>query len=178
MVLGRTALILAITGGAVLACRPMANKETQGPDDAQSAAAQVLMTAPEELAKQIKTDPTPFTIINVWATWCPPCLHELPEFVRFYREMDTKNVRLFSIVVMSDPEKSVKPVLEKNRVPFPVCYAAIASPDELVYVLDLETEWDGALPATFVLNQEGKLVRTWFEEVSAADLADAVKGQQ
>ncbi len=171
----RNLLVMALAVMVAASCKP---KET-GVGDAQSdkgasSVSELVQISTEDLAQKIKTDPTPFTVINVWATWCPPCLKEMPEFARFYQSMDKANVRLFSVVVMSDPEKSVKPFLEKNGIPFPVYYAAIASPDEFVYVLDLDTDWDGALPATFVLDAEGKIVRSWFEEVTAKDLSAAV----
>lgn len=157
-----------------LSCRQQA--PTSSPKNTEKQPlGELVRTSPEELANLLKTQLTDFTVINVWATWCPPCVHEIPEFVRFYQSTDKTKVRLLSVVVMSDPDGAVKPLMEKNQVPFPVYFAAIASPDELVYALGLETSWDGALPATFVVNKELKIVKEWFEEITAEELLKTIE---
>lgn len=157
-----------------MSCRP----ETQTSSEktvGKGPVGELIRTSSEELANLIKAQPSDFTVVNVWATWCPPCVHEIPEFVRFYESADKTKVRLISVVVMSDPEGAVKPLMDKHKVPFPVYFAAIASPDELVYVLGLDTSWDGALPATFVLDKELKIVKEWFEEITADELLKTIQ---
>ncbi|HOJ32829.1 MAG TPA: TlpA family protein disulfide reductase [Candidatus Hydrogenedentes bacterium] len=171
----RNFLVGLYIGIAVLFVSCHQQARTSSSNAEKLAVGELVRTSPEELGKLLKSQPSDFTVINVWATWCPPCVHEIPEFVRFYQSADKTKVRLISVVVMSDPDGAVKALMEKHQVPFPVYFAAIGSPDELVYVLGLETSWDGALPATFVLNKELKMVKEWFEEITADELLKTIE---
>ncbi|WP_437399677.1 TlpA family protein disulfide reductase [Flagellimonas lutimaris] len=85
-------------------------------------------------------------VINVWATWCPPCVAELPGFVDLYA--DYKNKVTFAFVANDDRQK-VETFLEKKGYDLPVYFQASQTPKELQ---------SGSIPVTFILDKQGNIV--------------------
>ena len=96
-------------------------------------------------------------LVNVWATWCNPCLEELPEFVtvnRMYRG------RKFEMVTVSaddvDRIDFAKRVLEKTNVSCRNVLFNSGNRDELLETLD--PQWEGGMPYTVLIAPGGKVV--------------------
>jgi thiol-disulfide isomerase/thioredoxin len=115
-------------------------------------------------------------LLNVWATWCDPCLAELPELLRFYRENRARGVRLV-MVSADDPEQQV----DVRRVLREAARAAglgdgleaplfIKAEDDTVFVDGLDRSWSGALPATFAFDARGARIRAWLGPVTFSEL--------
>ncbi len=116
-------------------------------------------------------------VINVWATFCVPCVEEMPELAQFYRERDPEKVAFLSL--SADPmyaiDDTVKPYVAEQKIPFPVYVLDEVDPDSLVEILGVkDSKWTGELPGTFILNPEGSLTKSWLERVHLADLKAAV----
>lgn len=134
-------------------------------------AAVLVDLTPQQLQEELRKASVP-VVVNVWATWCRPCVEEFPEVLEFARKHqgDVK-VMLVSADFVSRREL-VERVLRERSVGF-VTYLKQGSDDAFVEVLS--PQWSGALPATFVFAPGGKLV-AWFErQVTKAELEDAVK---
>lgn len=90
-------------------------------------------------------------LVNFWATTCPACVKEMPELVQTYRQYHGRGLEIIAVAMSYDPPAFVKEFAEKNGPPFPVA-------------LDLQEEaakaFGGvkAVPTTFVLDREGRLV--------------------
>lgn|GEM_PF-1012774 len=126
------------------------------------------------LVEKLKASRGHITVLNVWATWCKPCLEEMPELVRFFREYRSKGVRFLSVSA-DHPDTladRVRPYIEQQRIPFAVWVVGGESPDELVQAID--PRWQGSLPATFVFDASGARRQAWYEAIKYADLAGAV----
>lgn len=118
-------------------------------------------------------------VVNVWATWCEPCVAETPELVAFHQSKMRGNAVFlsFSIDMPEHVDTRLPRFMEEQGIPFTVHALDGVPPDELVEALGITLEeWDGALPATFVFDAEGRLVSSWYEEVSADDLLGALSG--
>lgn len=61
-------------------------------------------------------------LVHFWATWCPPCVEELPQLEQLYRLLRGKDFEVLAISVDDDAGTSVLPFLEKNKVSFPVLF--------------------------------------------------------
>jgi len=113
-------------------------------------------------------------VVNFWATWCPPCVKEMPELSRFYTEYSAKGVAFLSVSV-DHPDligESVRPFVKKHALPFTVLVLNESEPAQVGTAL--AADWDGAVPATFVFDKDGALRKAWYEEIALGELAGAV----
>ena len=104
-----------------------------------------------------KNDTENLLLINVWATWCGPCIVELPDFVainRMYRR------RQFQMATISIDEPSQKEaaleVLKEQHVSSANYISEIADRDRFADLLD--KEWAGPVPYTLLIAPGGKVI--------------------
>jgi thiol-disulfide isomerase/thioredoxin len=94
-------------------------------------------------------------LLNIWATWCLPCIEEFPDLVKLYSSEGTGTLEIVGISV-DDPDDAtlkVVPFLEKHTVPFKVYLAHFVKQDDFINSLD--STWNGAVPATFIYDSLG-----------------------
>ncbi|MEZ4875095.1 MAG: TlpA disulfide reductase family protein [Flavobacteriaceae bacterium] len=106
-------------------------------------------------------EPSEVYVVNFWATWCKPCVKELPAFEKLneqYRKQGVK-VLLVSLDFPDKLEKGVLPFLEKNQIQSDV--VLLDDPDANNWIPKISEQWSGAIPATLVLH-DGK--RFFFEQ--------------
>ncbi|GMW02663.1 MAG: hypothetical protein AMXMBFR84_37990 [Candidatus Hydrogenedentota bacterium] len=116
-------------------------------------------------------------LINVWATWCTPCVEELPDLAEFYHARATHGAEFVSLSAdfTYEVDNKLKPFLADRKIPFPVHVVDDIAPDRLAEILGVqETQWDGALPGTFLFDGNGSLIHSWLEKTTLADLTAAV----
>lgn len=108
------------------------------------------------LAEVNKPDDNTLYVVNFWATWCLPCVKELPYFEAATKKYDTKEVKvlLVSLDFMSDTAK-VKKFVEVKKIQSRVYQLNAGDPN--VWIDNFETTWDGGIPAT-VMYKAGKKV--------------------
>ena len=104
-------------------------------------------------------------LLNFWATWCPPCVEELPLLDRFFRENSPKGFQVAGIAI--DQASAVRSFLTRMPLGFPV---ALAGPDGLALVKSLGN-LAGGLPFSVVLGADGHPLHRRMGKVSEADLA-------
>lgn len=85
-------------------------------------------------------------LVNYWATWCPPCVAEMPEFQDLYNAYNNKID--FYFITQDSPEKVLK-YLENHAYTFPVYYQLNPAPKKL------ETS---SLPTTFLISKKGEII--------------------
>lgn len=96
-------------------------------------------------------------LINVWATWCGPCVTEFPEFItmnRMYRNRD------FELITISadDPEKRDKALLFLKKKQASVTNYIFNSDNKYKLIESIDPKWQGALPYTILVEPGGKIV--------------------
>lgn len=92
------------------------------------------------------------TILNFWATWCPPCVEEMPELDALYLELKPKNIEMIGIAV--DSPSNVAEFLKKTKVSYPIVLAGLGGTS---LGKDLGNT-QGGLPYTVVLDEKGKVL--------------------
>ncbi len=96
-------------------------------------------------------------LINVWATWCGPCVIEYPEFIdihRMYKERDFEFISL-SADKLDQKEKALKFLKSKNSA---VKNYIFSGTDIYQLISIVDPDWDGALPYTVLIEPDGKIV--------------------
>lgn len=110
-----------------------------------------------ELQSLVLDAESPLTVFNFWATWCAPCIKELPYFEEIDQKEDVK-VYLVSLDFQNQLEK-VKKFVSKKSLQSEVLFLDEKNPEE--YMLKVSKEWTGAIPATLFVSDLGK---TYFYE--------------
>ena len=103
-------------------------------------------------------------LVNFWATWCPPCIEELPLLDRFYRENSSKGWQVLGLAI--DKLDAVDRFLAKTPVTFPVGMAGLAGTD-LGRSLGNTA---GGLPFTVVFGSAGAVMHRKIGKLVPADL--------
>ena len=100
----------------------------------------------------------PLLLVNVWATWCAPCVAEFPDLVRLGREFAGRGLRV--VFISADFEENVSAALEflREQGVGSVSYRK-TGPDE-AFIDALSDEWSGALPGTFLF-RDGERIHSW-----------------
>jgi peroxiredoxin len=88
-------------------------------------------------------------IIDFWATWCPPCVKEIPHFVELYDQYSDKGVEILGVSVDRHGPSVVQKFMDKNGVKYPIAMANMEIVDAY--------EAYGGIPTTFIIDRNGKI---------------------
>jgi thiol-disulfide isomerase/thioredoxin len=120
-------------------------------DDSLSALWLLELELPQGGILQLKSLRGKPLVVNFWATWCPPCIEELPLLERFYQQNVAKDWQVVGLAV--DNAKAVRQFLAKMPLSFPVPLAGLAGTELSRSLGNLS----GGLPFTVVLNASGQV---------------------
>jgi thiol-disulfide isomerase/thioredoxin len=103
-------------------------------------------------------------LVNYWATWCPPCLEEMPALIEFFDQRLPEGTRFLSVSAdhPDDVASRLEPYRQKTKLPFPVYVVGGEPPDRFIAAVD--PEWQGSLPATFIHDASGAIIWRHFRE--------------
>lgn len=104
-------------------------------------------------------------LLNFWATWCPPCVEELPLLNQFYLTHRASGWQVVGLAI--DKKSAVDPFLKKNPLDFPVALGGLTG-TELGRALG---NLSGSLPFTAVIGGDGNLLHRKMGRVSPEDLS-------
>ncbi|MEO6219310.1 MAG: redoxin family protein [Ginsengibacter sp.] len=105
----------------------------------------------------IKNSSDKLRLINIWATWCGPCVNELPSFVsinRMYRRRDFE----FITISADNPEKKDKVLKALQKLMVANTNYLFSSDDKYKLIEAVDPNWAGALPYTILVEPGGKIV--------------------
>ena len=126
-----------------------------------SSKAQVKLLTIDELNKRFANGKDTTFVVNFWATWCSPCVAEIPHFEKLNVAKFKKPIKvlLISLDFKSKLQRAVIPFVQKNKINAEVFL--LNEPDQQAYVNRIGEKWSGAIPATWFVN---KKVRRFFEQ--------------
>ena len=92
-------------------------------------------------------------VINFWATWCKPCMEELPHFETLHKEYKDKNVEVLLVSLdQASMTDKVKASLKKNNITARVILLDEVDFNKWINLVD--TTWSGSIPATLIISKD------------------------
>ena len=108
-----------------------------------------------------------WVVVNYFAEWCAPCLKEVPELNAFYRDSGFK---LFGISYDGENDAQMQAVRKKYDMQFPIISAEVQP--------RLPMQKPSALPATYLIDDQGKVRKRLMGEQTKSSIAQAIKQLQ
>ncbi len=112
-------------------------------------------------------------LVDFWATWCEPCLRELPELAKLHKRLAGR----FQLVTISvddaEQEADVRKFLAKFGVPGP--HYIKRTGDDDAFIRSVDPNWSGALPALFLYDRQGRRVRSFVGETEIGVIEAAIR---
>ncbi|HEU5290725.1 MAG TPA: TlpA disulfide reductase family protein [Cyclobacteriaceae bacterium] len=120
----------------------------------------------DQLQSLITSKSDNIKVINFWATWCGPCVKEMPLFEKLGQERKDVEVTFVSMDLDLDPDPAkVHKFIARKKIQSKVLI--LDAKDSNTYIDDIEKGWSGALPATMIIN--GKTGQRKFVEKELHD---------
>lgn len=113
-------------------------------------------------------------LVNFWATWCDPCREEFPDLVKIDKDYRTKGLDFIAISLddLSDINTGVPKFLAEMQATMPAYLLNVSDPEPAI--LSVDRNWSGALPATFLYDENGTLVFKHLGRVPTPELRAAI----
>lgn len=137
-----------------------------------------LLTAPvvgqDEIRSMVKTHGSDLLVVNFWATWCIPCIEELPYFEETARDFTPERVRVVGVSVdlKAQVETAVIPFLKRRNLNYPT---VVYFGDQQQMIEFFSDAWEGDIPATFLFDKKGNKVAELIGKVSREQLRATIE---
>lgn len=155
---------------------PLGNAARPGSFSLASPASEIREIDLEGLKKILQRDPkdTRPLLINFWATWCDGCREEFPDLVKIDNDYRAKGLNFISVTLdeVTDIKTRVPDFLKEMNAKMPVVLLNVSDPEPAIHAVD--QTWDGALPATYLYDKDGKVVYKHFGVIKPAELRSAL----
>jgi peroxiredoxin len=106
------------------------------------------------------------TIIDFWATWCPPCRAEIPDFIDLYKTYQKKGLVIIGIAL--DDKPKVQKFVKDQKINYPI----------LLGNQEIANLYGGisGIPTTFIIDRKGEIIKTFVGQRSKEDFETIIKG--
>lgn len=109
----------------------------------------------EDLEKKYSNTSDTVYLVNYWATWCKPCVDELPGFIKLNKELKSQKFKmiLVSLDFPSQIESRVLPFIKDHHIQAEV---VVLDDDANVWINLVNKDWDGDIPVTQIIQRNQK----------------------
>ena len=144
----------------------------KGARKGQPAAEPARVITVAELTREIRSHKGRPVILHFWATWCVPCLTELPFLDRAAKDLSRRGVDFLPISLDSPTPLSAKHVgaLLAQRVRNPHWSPILKVDDIDAFITSIDPGWEGAIPVFFAFDREARMRRTHLGNINQAEL--------
>ncbi|MFZ9163503.1 MAG: TlpA family protein disulfide reductase [Polynucleobacter sp.] len=108
-------------------------------------------------------------VVNFWASWCPPCVEEMPALDKIQGEYDPKNMLIVGIGI--DSPSNIRQFIETTIISYPIVLGGLGGND----INKMLGNPSGALPFTVVINAKGNIAGTKLGKISEDELRKLIK---
>ena len=138
----------------LVSCKGKTKKVVVGLDKNDEKALKIDSYTFSELAPLLSKNDGKTYVVNFWATWCAPCVKELPAFEKLLVEYTAKNVEviLVSLDFSSQIKTKLLPFIERNKLQSKV--VLLDDPNQDEWIPKINSKWSGAIPATLIYNAQ------------------------
>ena len=109
-------------------------------------------------------------IVNYWATWCPPCLVEIPAFIKF-REKYKDKVEILGLNYQDISPESLNSFIESHFINYPIFPSIIENDFK-------QFDEVRAMPTTIIYGTDGGIIEKFLGELSFQDLENAIQSKK
>lgn len=125
------------------------------------------------VTKLVQNDTDKLLVVNIWATWCGPCVTELPEFVTMNRMYRRRNFELVTISVDEPEQKATAlKMLRTKHVAATNYISTVSNRDKFADLLD--EEWAGPMPYTLLIAPGGKIIHRKSNQIDPLEVRRAI----
>ncbi|MEQ1557566.1 MAG: TlpA disulfide reductase family protein [Methyloglobulus sp.] len=108
-------------------------------------------------------------VINFWATWCPPCLKEMPEFTNLQKQFADQGLQFIGIAL--DDSEPVKEFVNSNKINYPI----LLGQDQGTKIAHSLGNLVDTVPFTVIIDKQGMIVKSKMGVISRDELVEIVK---
>lgn len=114
-------------------------------------------------------------LVNFWATWCDPCREEFPDLVKIEKQYRARGLEFTAVSLddLADIKTSVPKFLRDMNVTSPTYLLNVSDPE--LAMAQVDPQWSGALPATFLYDSEGKIAYKRLGRIKVDELTAAIE---
>lgn len=129
--------------------------EAQRTGQARSAGPAILPVSTATIGKVLDSLKGDVVVLNVWATWCVPCVEEFPDLLKLAAAYSDRGVRLVlvSADTPKDVDRKVRPFLMKHDVAFTTWIKSAGGDQEFIDAV--HPDWGGPIPVTVMYGRDG-----------------------
>jgi len=129
----------------------------------------------EGVKKLLKNDGNKLLLLNVWASWCPPCQQEFPDLVEINRMYRHRDFEMIGISVDGPQTKDqVQAFLERNQASY---VNRLYGGDVYALIETVDAKWEGAIPYTLLIQPGGKVIYRHLGTIEPLEVKKAIVEQ-
>lgn len=111
-------------------------------------------------------------LVNIWATWCAPCIEEFPEIVKIQQKYENDLQVIFVSADFRESRDKAIDFLKEQGVDWTTYFK---TGKDQQFIESVSDKWTGALPFTKILNKQGEVVVSWEKSASFSKFEKHVK---